>query len=351
MKKKLLAVLLTLVLALSLAVPALAGYTPVTYLRYEYPPKAFYDVGQDEWYHDNLLLLTMAGGIDGYEDGTFRPQSGLRLCEFIKIVVAILYPGVAETDFAGYHFGGEALWYSPYVGLAESVGLLEGVNYTKTALEANVNRYNMALLATNALRLMGENLSHDDNIRYFIGDYDSIPAKYRDPVCDAYQSGILMGKDTYGNFCGNDGLTRAETCTVVMRLFEDTARNHFYGEYWDVTNHCRAVVLMPEDWKNRSVSVLVDSSDFCVNYFCTAAMRDTGGLLFSVVITDRPVNSWPSGYRYLGATKKGNEQHHVYIVYPGDVQYDYTNPEIRVEYASMLEDMESGQVKINVTMH
>lgn len=348
MKRKLMSLLLTLALALSLAVPALA-YTPITYLQYNDPPMSFTDVKGNEWFHDNLLLLTMAGGINGYEDGTFRPQSGLKLCEFIKIVAAILYPG-AEADFAGYKFGGESLWYSPYVGLAEAVGLLEGVNYTKQALEANVNRYNMAVLITNALRLMGENLSHDDNIQYFIGDYDSIPAKYRNPVCDAYQHGILMGKDAYGNFCGNDGLTRAETCTVVMRLFEDTARNHFYGEFWNVTDHCRAVVLMPEDWQTRAVSTLSDGQYFCANYYCTAAVEE-GGLLFSVVITDSPVSSWPTNYDYLGVAGKGSEKHYVYIVYPGDVQYDYTNADMRVEYVSMLGDMESGLVKITVTMH
>ena len=353
LRKKLLSLLLTATLAAGLSTTALADYTPVTQLDYTGNAIQYTDVNENDWFHDNLTLLTMAGGINGFEDGTFRPNSGLRLCEFIKIVTAIMYPG-AINDFASYTIGSvsdEEQWYAPYVGVAEAVGLLNGITYTREALEANVNRYNMAMLIVNAMKLIGETPTHDSNIQYAIGDYDKIPAKYREPVCDAYQFGILMGKDSYGSFCGNDGLTRAETCTVIMRLFEDSLRNYVYNEYWDVTDHCRSVVIMPEDWSTRSVSVKLTEPNFRVNYYCTAAVGDYGGLLFSVVITDQYTEDWGSNFKYLGLASKGNEKHYVYVVYPGDTQYDYSNAEMRVEYVSMQGDMNDGRVKITVTMH
>ena len=171
MKKKLISLVLALSLGVGLAVPAAAsGYQPVTELSYSVPAKTFQDVKGGDWYYGNLTLLVRAGGIDGYEDGLFRPNGGLKLCEFVKMVVALMYPH-ALPDFAGVTFGGEALWYGPYVGAAEAVGLLEGVGHTKQALEANVNRYNMAVILTNALKLRGETLERDKDLQYFINDY------------------------------------------------------------------------------------------------------------------------------------------------------------------------------------
>lgn len=351
-KKRLISLLLTLSLGAGLGVPAAAAsaYTPVQDLQYTGRDVSFTDVKSGDWFAGNLSLLVQAGGINGYEDGTFRPNSGLKLCEFLKMVTTLLYPSYVE-DFADYTFGGEALWYAPYVGLAEATGLLKGVTYTKAALEANVNRYTMAVLITNAVDLRGETLSRDKSIQYFIRDYYSMPYKYRLPVRDAYQMGILAGKDAYGNFCGNDGLTRAEACTVVMRLFEEGLRQSYYREYWDVSRQCRLLIRMPAEWFGRVLSREVSGGRFQVEYVCVNAVDGQHeGILFSVVVSDQAVNQWDTEYDYLGKVSSGSETHYVYVVYPDTMQYDGFNEEIQAEYVGMDEDMKNNLVTFNVVI-
>ena len=56
-----------------------------------------------------------------------------------------------------------------------------------------------------------------------IGHYYDIPEQYRDVVVTVYASKLINGKGEQG-FCGDDNMTRAEACTVLIRL-EDLLKN------------------------------------------------------------------------------------------------------------------------------
>ena len=59
------------------------------------------DVG--DWALEGLRLSTGAGWIDGYTDGTFKPQNNIRRDEAVKVFNAYLYRGVDADGLADLH--------------------------------------------------------------------------------------------------------------------------------------------------------------------------------------------------------------------------------------------------------
>ncbi len=51
---------------------------------------SFSDVQPGAWYYDNILSLVNRGIINGYGDGTFKPDNNITRAEFAKLVIVAL---------------------------------------------------------------------------------------------------------------------------------------------------------------------------------------------------------------------------------------------------------------------
>ena len=78
----------------------------------------FDDIGA-EWYADYICPAFDMGIIDGYPDGTFHPEYLINLAEALKIIFEAA--GVTISDTGG-------TWYDPYINTANSIGLLNTIN-------------------------------------------------------------------------------------------------------------------------------------------------------------------------------------------------------------------------------
>ncbi|PKL37020.1 hypothetical protein CVV38_03995 [Candidatus Peregrinibacteria bacterium HGW-Peregrinibacteria-1] len=76
-------------------------------------------------YRENVVRLAEMGVINGYADGTFRPENKVNRAEMIKIVFAYLEEG-AESYGGGCFedVGGE--WFAGYVCRAKELGIVSG---------------------------------------------------------------------------------------------------------------------------------------------------------------------------------------------------------------------------------
>ncbi len=101
----------------------------------------FPDVAADFWANGYIALATQQGIVNGYPDGTFRPEDPVKYEEAIKMVVAALgYTPMADAN-GGYPGG--------YQVVAASKGILSGIKGAKTGEPAT--RSVVAQLAFNAL--------------------------------------------------------------------------------------------------------------------------------------------------------------------------------------------------------
>lgn len=99
----------------------------------------FTDVEEDDWFYNSVALLNNMGLINGYEDGSFRPNANVTYNEAVKIIVCALgYYNVAESS-GGYPNG--------YLTVATSLGLTKNVSPDSETLL----RRDVAMLFYNAL--------------------------------------------------------------------------------------------------------------------------------------------------------------------------------------------------------
>lgn len=80
------------------------------------------DVSAGQWYNNAVSTMTRAGIVNGYPDGTFRPNAPITRAEMAKIIAlfAKLEPSAERfPDTAGH-------WAEPYIRLAAGSGWIEG---------------------------------------------------------------------------------------------------------------------------------------------------------------------------------------------------------------------------------
>jgi len=178
----------------------------------KYTTEKFSDVSEVNWFAKTVAKLVEKGGIDGYSDGTFKPQREITQAEFIKTVVATIHG--EESLATNQH------WAMNYIRKAEELGYIGEGEYPETNLNNIITRYQMSKIIVGVVEAEGETFKEDrsDYINQ-IKDYNNIPTTYQDIVLKAFTQGLLGGYPD-GEFKGTRGLTRAEASTAIVRIFD-----------------------------------------------------------------------------------------------------------------------------------
>lgn len=164
----------------------------------EYSPAKFSDVPYDKWYYEYVSPLTCAGIMDGYEDGSFRPESDVTAGEALKLV--LLAAGYPVQERVNAH------WASGYLELALSRGLISQDDLE--TLDQPVTRLFIAKLAARALGLQ------PDGSAYF--------ADTSDPYVGAlYTAGVVEGSYAGDRlvYLPGDCISRAEMSAIIWRIY------------------------------------------------------------------------------------------------------------------------------------
>lgn len=99
----------------------------------------FSDVSADKWYNNAVSTLCNMGVIGGYADGTFRPDAPISRAEFAKIAVSF----TQNNGSAVYNYFTDVKttdWFAPYVTAAKDAGLIEGYSDGSFKPESKITR-------------------------------------------------------------------------------------------------------------------------------------------------------------------------------------------------------------------
>lgn len=195
MKKRVISMALAAVLALGLSAPAMAYTTP-----------DFSDLPANNWAYAPVMRMADAGVIKGTGNGTFSPEMKVSAAQFLTLVGRVVFPEVKAEG---------ADWFGPYVTAAQNAGLLTGTQVDVTKPEAEISRYDMAVILRGAVKQMG--LKETTAEASQVTDFGDIPNRYTDAVLAVYGTGLITG-DQNGNFNGTNTMMRNETATVLDRL-------------------------------------------------------------------------------------------------------------------------------------
>ncbi|MCZ8520083.1 MULTISPECIES: S-layer homology domain-containing protein [Paenibacillus] len=154
---------------------------------------ALKDIG-GHWAEAQIQGAVAKHYVDGYEDGTFRPEKPVSRAEFIKMltVAATLKPGAKGSN-----------WYDPYVTALKEEGVLRERDFQE--LNGAMTRLEMAKLAVR----MAKKEYADPKVQL-----EDIAA-----MSNAVKLGLIQGL-TDGELAPEKTTTRAQTITIIERVLK-----------------------------------------------------------------------------------------------------------------------------------
>lgn len=131
--------------------------------------KPFKDVKESAWYYDYVCAASDMGFINGYSDGTFRPNETVTYAEAITMIIRAL--GYTELTSKP----GES-WEAPYIRKMNEIRLAKNVGYFKNSDDAS--RGNIAIMIWNMLNCETYMIVKEKTYAGFVRD--NIPGKVID---------------------------------------------------------------------------------------------------------------------------------------------------------------------------
>lgn len=137
----------------------------------------------NHWAKASIDLLISKGLLTGYADGTFRPDAGLTRAEAIKVITTHMgLDGQASkfTDVSGAH------WANKYIGAAAGAGLMNGYSDGTFRPNEKISRSELAALITRAFKLTGTGNTTFKDVKKEAWYYNSIDALASNKIITGY---------------------------------------------------------------------------------------------------------------------------------------------------------------------
>lgn len=119
--------------------------------KYWSKTNSYTDVKGTDWYNNAISTLSNMGIIDGYPDGSFQPNAGITRAEFAKIAVSFFKDNVRET--MGDRFSDiSGKWYTEYINLANELAIVNGYPDGTFRPDNKITRAEAMTIVNNTLR-------------------------------------------------------------------------------------------------------------------------------------------------------------------------------------------------------
>ena len=200
---------------------SLGADTPQSITQVNPQSAIFSDTNMSDWYYPHMEMLVEKGGINGYTDGTFKPNNTITNAEFVKIIVGL----VSEADVnASDH------WAEGYIKKAKALGIVDADELVRADYDEPIRRQTMAKYAARTMnKVLGETPTADTSTYIAeIKDWSDVCVNCKEYVAEVYSKGVICGMPD-GTFSGGSYTTRAEATTMLVRMIDASYRVEIYS--------------------------------------------------------------------------------------------------------------------------
>ncbi len=178
----------------------------LTVLNTAVSAEVFSDCSPSDWYYESVLFAKEKGWVNGFEDGSFRPNDTLTKAQAVSIVSRAI--GL-DIPFI------EGPWYAGAVLAGKDRGLIVTENFLEDPVE-RAQVFYMMYVGYN-FELIDKPV-RDELLPFSDYRYNT----YSKVIPTLYSFGLLNGYDEDGKLKIKpfDKLTRAEMCTMLKRISE-----------------------------------------------------------------------------------------------------------------------------------
>nr|WP_275983921.1 NEAT domain-containing protein [Paenibacillus hamazuiensis] len=174
-------------------------------------PTSLSDI-ENHWAKAAIERAVALGIVDGYEDGSFRPDGEVSRAEFTAMIGRALKLEGKQAELAYADIGSIPAWAKPYLEQAVGAGIVNSYEDNTFRAERQITRSEIAVMVVRALGLP---VDHNESLSF--ADAGQIPQWAYAQVAAAAKKGIINGRDN-NVFAPNDRATRAEAVTLIMAL-------------------------------------------------------------------------------------------------------------------------------------
>lgn len=174
---------------------------------------SFKDLNVSHWAYKYVVTLTNSKVINGYNDGTFKPEGTITNAEFIKLVVMAALPEWIDINDAESNF---EHWASRYIWIAERYGLIKTGSITLENIDVPITRIEMVRIIVKAdLTMKGNSLETSEKVKF--KDVISLNSDDLLLLKHACSKNLITGY-TDNTFRPHSNMTRAEAATMIYRF-------------------------------------------------------------------------------------------------------------------------------------
>ena len=176
----------------------------------------FTDLGNHAWAVSYINDLAAKGVINGYSDGTFKPGSNVKRCDFVVMLTRAL--GLENNGTDNFTDVPAGAYYANAVAAAKAAGIVNGNGDGTFSPESFITRQDMMIMAKGAAEYKGvvinSNLAMLDNF----ADGSSVSAYAKESVSAMINAGIVNGTGNKIEPKGNT--TRAQAAVIISKILD-----------------------------------------------------------------------------------------------------------------------------------
>ena len=183
---------------------------------------SFYDLSSSHWAYDTIIKMKNAGILNGYEDGSFKPDQEVTREEFTQMMLKITKTTSLDIDKIQNYFDVSSERWSYKAVQAFGSSIKESSDgYVYFYPTRQIQRQEVAKIVSDYYGLDNNNLDSRDNLisKFNVRDSYSIDLEYADAVYNVYENGFMKGMSET-EFSPTTSLTRAQAATLLSRIDE-----------------------------------------------------------------------------------------------------------------------------------
>lgn len=145
--------------------------------NFETSANAFSDVAADRWSNTAISTLANAGVLNGYADGTFRPSSPITRAELVKIVTSI--GNISGENLNNPFTDVSGHWAESHILLAANVGWITGYDDYTFRPNKNITRAETMVIVNRVLGRDESDISKITNMKTWSDNTDTSKWYYK----------------------------------------------------------------------------------------------------------------------------------------------------------------------------
>lgn len=174
----------------------------------------FTDVQDTDWFYDGIKYVSQNKLFNGTGDTTFEPDSNITRGMFVTVLGRA--DGAASENTSPFRDVNTNEYYAPYVSWAAENGIVNGYEDGTFRPDNNITREEMAKIFMNYYEYKGKGPTGDWAIQLIYSDISDISGWAVDGVMFCTMKGLIQGKEN-NMFDPQGNATRAEAAVIMMR--------------------------------------------------------------------------------------------------------------------------------------